>query len=313
MANETAKIGDYGQLTLTKEQVVFYLRKKKLETFKEKRASGQALTYEEEQYEDKIKADLFASVLKFGMKEAKQILVRYRVDSDAWKDIQQGLAEKFYEKLDSYDPLRSTPTTFYVRHFREVISTYLSKNTLHLSPYDIKNSRKVIAAIQHYESKGIQWTDDMVATRTGLSPKVVRSTLQYRYNTNYVAVDDDESCTQIVSKIPNPEDMMLAQEREEVISRAVIEVLEPEEWDILKRRINLDGHKEKSFENIHLETGIPLKEVKSIYNRAIVKLGSSKDIQRLFNKTHIKRQKAGNVVFQEDTSRILHNQIFAQD
>ena len=32
MANETAKIGDYGQLTLTKEQVVFYLRKKKLES-----------------------------------------------------------------------------------------------------------------------------------------------------------------------------------------------------------------------------------------------------------------------------------------
>lgn len=300
-----------GGYSLTKEQIVFYLRKKKLYNLKEKRQSGSRLTYAEEQEEDRLKTELFSSVLKFGMAEAKKTLMCYRVDSETWLDIQQSFAEKFFEKLDAYDPLRSTPTTFYVRYFKEVISTYLSKNTLHLSQYDIKNSRKVVAAINYYEARGISWTEDMISTRTGLSVKVVKSTLRHRTNANYASVDDEE-CTQVAALTPDPEEMVLSQEWNEILGHAVTDMLSPKEWDILNRRLNLDGRKEKSFENIYKETGIPLKEVKSIYNSAIIKLGNSRDIQRLFNIRPKNRPQTGRMNFNDNAALIMKEQIFGQ-
>lgn len=267
---------------LTGAQMTFYARKKKYCAIKEKRESGGALSYEEKLEEDKLKADLFASVLKFGMKEAKKTFMHYQVDSDAYLDIKQDFAEKFYEKLDSYDPLKSAPTTFYVRYFREVISNYLSKNILHLSQYDARNSRKIAEAIQLFDSQGIQWTENMIADHTGLTLKVVKSTLQYRQNTNYANIDDEEF-TQLASDMQSPEECVISQEQRRFLRQELSRTLTPNEWNVLIQRINPDGRKEKTFEAVRRETGLAMKETRTLYNRAISKLRCNRELCKFFN------------------------------
>ena len=266
----------------TKAQIAFYTRKKKYCALKAKRASGELLSYEEELEEDKLKTDLFASVLKFGMTEAKKTFMHYQVDSDAYLEIQQDFAEKFYEKLDSYDPLKSTPTTFYVRYFREAISNYLAKNTLRLSQYDARNSRKIAEAIQRFDKQGIQWTEHMIADHTGLTLKVVKSTLQYRHNANYANIDDEEF-TQLASSMKSPEEYVISQEQRRILCQEISGTLTPDERNVLIRKINPDGRKEKSFEAVRGETGLAMRETKTIYNRAVSKLRGSHELCKFFN------------------------------
>ena len=268
--------------SLTEAQMTFYARKKKYCALKEKRESGEPLSYEDELEEEKLKTDLFASVLKFGMREAKKTFMHYQVDSDAYLEIQQDFAEKFYEKLDSYDPLKSTPTTFYIRYFREAISNYLSKNTLHLSQYDVKNSRKIAEAIQFFDKQGIQWTENMIADHTGLTLKVVKSTLQYRQNANYANIDDEEF-TQLASGMQSPEECVISQEQRRILCQEICSTLTPDERNVLIRKINPDGRKEKSFETVRKETGLAMRETKILYNRAVSKLRCSHELCNFFN------------------------------
>lgn len=129
------------------------------------------------------KEQLFGSIVKFGMKTASGMLSKYRLDSDAYMDVQQAQAVIFFEKLPDYDPLKSTPTTYFVRYFKQVISEYLRENTLHLSQYDANNVAKVKRAITYYESHGIMWDEAMLSNRTGLSAKVLRNNTLYIYKT----------------------------------------------------------------------------------------------------------------------------------
>lgn len=302
---------------MTAEQIVFYLRKQRLNQLKEKRASGIPLTWKEQEEEDKIKMDLLSSVIRFGMKEAQKAFQNYRMDSEAYYDIQQALAEKFFEKLDDYDPTISTPTTFYVRHFKEVISNYLSAYTVHLSHYDIKNTRLVCRAINYFEANGTSWTEDMIANRTGLSEKVVHSTLRYRQSANYASIEDQETL-QLISKIPSPEESYIRREQDQNIAREILETLNDEELRILILRLNLEDleisntekkgspySKEKSFDEIHRETGLPLKDVKSIYNQAILKLGNNQTLCEILNHRKSKHYHVRTVSLQDHASSIL--------
>lgn len=296
-----------GTVMLTEEQARFYIRKKKIKELEEQ-YKGMEIPYAAARQIDHHKEQLFASVLKFALKEAKKTLVHYHVDNDAWIELQQAFAVKFYEKLNDYDPLRTTPTTYYVRYFKEVISTYLSENTLHLSQYDIKNSRKVMSAVNYFDERGIPWTEDMLANRCGLSVKVVKSTLRHRHSVNYASTEDEE-CAQLTSSAPGPEETILRQERCTVLNRVIASILTEEERDILARRLNFDGAKYKSFENVHLETGIPLKNVKALYNSAILKLGDNPEILKLFHMSSKTRTGIGRIRFRDNATSLVTEQL----
>lgn len=83
------------------------------------------LTPAEKRKEDEVKQLLFENIVRFGMGEANRRIAKYRIDKDARADIQQALALMFFDKLPQYDPRVSTPSTFFVRYFNQVISEYL--------------------------------------------------------------------------------------------------------------------------------------------------------------------------------------------
>ena len=176
-------------MSMTEQQVLFYVGMKRIK-YLQNAECERPLTFEEEQEIDEIRKLLFESVVRFGIQLAYKRMGKYRKDRDAFQDIQQDLAVIFYEKLPDYDPTKSTPTTYFLRYFNQVITEYILKYSQHMSQYDAHNVSIVRAAIKYFEERGIKWDEPMIVTKTGLSPKVVKNTLRLAANSVMANVDD---------------------------------------------------------------------------------------------------------------------------
>ena len=250
---------------MTYEQIQFYKKKKVLERL-DAIKSEREWTYEEKQKRDDILLLLWKMVKKFAISEMRKMTQTYVLDNDGYADIEQSLSMVFYEKLPAYDPRISTPTTYFVRYFKQEINGYLLKNSLHLSQYDANNVKIVRRAINYYEAKGIKWTDEMIVNRTNLSAKVVKAALQHQKVMRYKNVDDDIS---ISSKQPTPEQAYIENEQQEALMSLVTEDLTDRERMILEERVNFEGDKYTPYTQVARNLGITEKEVKTVLNNII--------------------------------------------
>lgn len=260
---------------LTKEQKLFLIGKDKLKQYEELEKT-RPLTVSELEQVDLVKQELFGSVVKFGMSEARRRMSKYQIDSDAYTEVQQDLAVMFFNMLPKYNPLQTTPTTFYVRYFNQVISEYLLSYSQHLTQYDAHNVTRVRGAIHYFESKGIKWDEHMLVTKTGLSPKVVKNTLNLAANSVRANIDD---AINLQSKLPTPEEEYIKNERTEIIMKSLADTLTDEELDFFLLRMNLDGDKELSYQTVADETGMQVRDVKKKWSAIIAKLNNNKSLQ----------------------------------
>ena len=261
--------------TLTKEQKLFLIGKRKLKQY-ETIEMTRNLTEAEKDQRDFIKQELFGSVVKFGMSEARRRMSKYQTDSDAYTEVQQELAVMFFSMLPRYNPLLTTPTTFYVRYFNQVISEYLLAYSQHLTQYDAHNVTKVRGAIHYFESKGIKWDEPMIVTKTGLSPKVVKNTLSLAANSVRANIDD---AINLQSKLPTPEEEYVKNERTNTIMQSLSETLTDEELKFFLLRMNLDGDKELSYQMVADQLGMQVRDVKKKWSAIIAKLNNNKRLQ----------------------------------
>lgn len=233
-------------MELTKEQIVFekgIQGLKKYEAISKKRE----LTDKEIEQTKNIKRILFEHVSKFAIKEAHAMLTYYNLPNDAYSDIYQEMALIFYDHLLEYNPLLSTPTTFFVRYFKEVARNYILNDVIHMSQYHATNIRKVKSAIIFYNSIGVPYTIDMIANRTGLSHKVVSNTIKLAYNAQYANVDEELN---MQSSVQTPEEQLLENEDSNILGKAIKDNLNDTEINLLMMRINMDGTKFMSYEKI---------------------------------------------------------------
>ena len=256
------------------QQVLFYLGKQKLDYFDEVKKKRR-LTSAEEQEKDEIKKMLFESVVRFGVAQARKRMSKYRKDSDAFQDVQQDLAVIFYERLPYYDPTLSTPTTYFLRYFNQVITEYVLQYSQHMSQYDAHNVSVVRAAIKHYEDAGIQWDEPMLVTKTGLSAKVVKNTLRLASNSIMSNIDD---IIDMSSNLPTPEEEFLANEKTAAIYHALSETLTEEELRFFLYKMNLDG-KERSYQQVADELGMQVRDVKKKWSGIIARLNGNRELQ----------------------------------
>ena len=261
---------------MKKEQQLFYYGKRRIARLDRKEAAGEKLTEEERLERDEIKQVLFESVFRFGVSLARQRLGKYRKDSDAFPDIQQSLAVIFYERLPYYDPTKSMPTTYFLRYFNQAITEYILKYSQHMSQYDAHNVALVRGAIRYYEERGIKWDEPMIVTKTGLSPKVVKYTIHLASNSIWANVDDENM--NMPSKEPTPEEDYINNEKTETIYNVLRESLTPEELDFFLYKVNLDG-KERSYQQVADELGMPVRDVKMKWSGIIARLNSNRDLQ----------------------------------
>ena len=228
---------------------------------------------------NEIKTILWERIKKFAKAEMFRMVNGIEMDLGDLADIEQELAMVFFEKLPEYDPLKATPTTYYVRHFRHVISTYIRKYKSKLTQYDSNNARRVNYYINEYEKRGISWTYDMIAEKSGLSPKVVKSTIYYSKNARTANI---EEAYQLESSLPTPERSFEEKENDRILAERLLENTTEEELQLIILRTNDSGHKEMSYEKIAARTGKSIREVKSVLNRAICKLNQDKILRNQF-------------------------------
>lgn len=261
-------------MAMNEQQVLFYVGKKRIDYLTSK-SEKQALTLDEERELDEIRQMLFESVVRFGISRAHKRMGKYRKDRDAFQDIQQDLAVIFYEKLPYYDPTQSTPTTFYLRYFDQVITEYILKYSQHMSQYDAHNVSIVRAAIKYFEEQGIQWDEPMIVTKTGLSPKVVKNTLRLASNSIMSNIDD---ALDMASKLPTPEENYMNNEKTATLYRVLKESLTEDELFFFFYKVNLDG-KTRSYQQVADGLGMQVRDVKKKWSSIIARLNGNRELQ----------------------------------
>lgn len=290
--------------TLTNEQKIFLVGLKKLDRYDEIRKERE-LNFEESAEVNKIKEVLFMQVKNYGLSLALKMTQKYRLPSDCYSDLCQDMAMIFYEKYRNYNPLQTTPTTYFVRYFKQVIAEYLTRNLHRLSQYDANNVLKVRRAVAYYESKGIQWTEEMLTIRTGLSQKVVHSTIFYAYASNYACIDE---AYDLQAHIKTPEEAFTEKEAHSALIQAIQKNTSEEELKLLLMRVNLDGKKELPYEEISNRTGISVRDVKKTINTCICRLNQDKKLLEQFSKPTLKKYKS-TLSIQKNTADIMEKQL----
>lgn len=263
-------------MSMNEKQIFFYVGKKRIESIEATaKAEGRKLTPKEEREKEQILEMLFGSIVKFGVSLAKKRLSLYRKDSDAMADIRQDMACIFFNKLPDYDPTRTTPTTYFLRYFNQVITEYILNYSQHMSQYDSHNVSIVRGAIIFYEEKGITWDEMMIANKTGLTLKVVKYSLKLASNAIYANVDDT---LDMASNTPTPEENYIERERKITLYNALREQLDPDELKFFLYKINLDG-KERSYQCVANDLGMQVRDVKKKWSGLIARLNSDQKIQ----------------------------------
>lgn len=289
---------------LTEEQIVFAQGIGRLKML---HAMNRPLTDEEADEEDLIKSVLFQKVVKYGMKLANQMMSTSNLASDAYADVQQELAMIFYQKLENYDPMRTTPTTYFKKYFQEVIRNYLLSYSQNLSQYDASNLKRVREAISYYESLGVKPDEELLSNRTGLSKKVIRTTLYNGHNSKRA---DIEEAIWLKSSIPTPEEAVEETERKQLLYEALTRDLSTDDLKLVILRLNVNGPKEMPYERISKITGIPIRTVKIRLNNAFRVLNQDRELVAKFG-DYNKRDEYLNFKYMthEDPSSIIEEQL----
>lgn len=262
MANGTAAH------TLTKEQLLFLKGKTRLEML-----SGQEQTEEVKREMDEIKSCLWGAVRNYALQLMAHMMGSLRRPNDYYADIIQDMACIFFEQLPKYDPLRTTPTTFFVRYFKQVIGQYIHTDSQHLTQYDANNIRKVKKALGWLEQRGIHDPSaELLSTVTGLSPNVVRKTLHRMKVSVQVPIDDE--VFQLKSKFGTPENECMDRQISSQLMHDITTLLTEEEEQLFLTYMNLDGEKHLTFEALAHECSMPVHKAKREINIILGKLNS---------------------------------------
>lgn len=275
----------------TKQQNRFKKAKAAFDKIEKLHKAGKPYSRKDLVWMENAKMKLWKEVESFAMYRARQRMNKYRLDSQAWVEVKLMLAAIFYEKLGSYDPEVSAPTTFFIRYFDQAISEYLHKNSQHMSQYDANNIAKVRQAKHYFEENGISWDIPMIATRSGLSIKVAKQALQ-RAETSIQA--DIDSMLHLKSEAPEPDAVLFEKERHEDIMRAITETLNEEERRLFFLKVNVDGKHQRPYREVmeilnrdrdenHQMTE---RDVKQAWSGIIARLNSNRTLQQYNRQMH---------------------------
>ena len=287
----------------TKEQILFcaWLNSmKKLEMI-----PAEERTFKQNQEISDLKMKMWQTIVKYARSKLHQMMSSYPHDATDDSDIEQSMCVIFLEQLHNYDPLKTTPTTFFTPYFKQVISQHIRDYKQQLTQHDASNARKINRVINEYEKRGIHWTIEMIATQTNLSYKVVKSTIYYAHNAQKANLED---AGYIQSKIPTPEEAIELQEANNILYDAIQRCTTPEEAELLARRINPDGKKEKPYDLVAKQSGKSIKRVKSQLNQAVCKLNQDDTLRKRFGKIN-RYSDLRPLELQDNSSALLEQQL----
>lgn len=235
--------------------------------------SAQEQTEEVKREIDDIKSCLWGAIRAFAIQQMGKMMGSLRRPNDYYADIIQDMAAIFFERLPYYDPLRATPTTYFVRYFKQVISTYIHKDSQHLTQYDANKIRQVKRALNWLEQCGIRKpSEDLLMTVTGLSRKVVQGTLHLMKVSVQVPIDDETFS--IKSPYDTPEIQCMKSQLSSQLMQDITTLLTEEEERLFLTYMNLNGEKHLTYEALAVKCNISVHQAKRGINTILCKLNN---------------------------------------
>ena len=289
---------------MTKEQAVFYKLLKEIKTLEEQEPKDEEELKEQKKKINEDKTLLWAHIYKFAKSEINALMGDFSTQEER-EDALQRVALIIIEKLNNYNPLQATPTTYFVRFFKQEISKHIRSYHKRLTQYDATNARRISNVVTEYEKKGVNPPIDVISRKTGLSPKVIKSTLFYSNNSKVANVEESYDLS---SDIPTPEQFLIKNEQQRILAETLKNNTSQLERKLLMLRINPEGKKPMPYDKIAQETGMPIREVKQVINRAICRMNQDRNLRSAFGHGN-PYQKVTPVFMQDNAAQIMEDQL----
>lgn len=257
------------------EQEYFRQCMPQLKHLKNKEES-EGLTPYEKRMKDQILVQLFERIKNFGFDTINNMTKSCYLKKEDRDDLATEIKLAFMKHIYDYEPNWTTPTTYFLKYFIEAIRSYLQQN-MQLSSYDATNIRMVRSAINVYQCQGIPFTLEMISNVTGLSQKVVKSTIKLM---GALQLENIDEVSYIGSELSSPEDTVLDIENEKMVHIIIHQVLTEEEAKIFLLRLNLNEPKEMTYEAIAKTVGKDIRMVRKTMTRCVEKLRKDDRVQR---------------------------------
>ena len=198
------------------------------------------------------------------------------------KDLYQEGIVGILKGIDTYNPQKSKPTTFFyiyiIHEMTEFINMNINKTTSHYSA----NIVRVKKAINHFEREGREWTIKDIAQETRISAETIAQALNIMESANEVHYDTvDYLDSQMSQRCPSPEEEYLKNERSQIIQMAV-DMLPEDEANVIKLRYGLSGEEAMAYKTIATRLNIQIDKVKKLHNSGIRRLRNNRVINGNF-------------------------------
>lgn len=184
--------------------------------------------------------------------------------------------------IDSYDPDKSCPTTFfylYILHeMTEFINRYINKTTSHYS----ENIVKIKKVLNKFQQEGRTINVVEIAQETGISPETIIQSIKVMHASNEVHYDADYLEGKMTTYGESPEALCMQGEDNRLVYEVMKKILTDEEINVLVMKYGLDGSDGMSYKKMFETTGIPIDRLRKTYNSAIRKLRNNKTLSKNF-------------------------------
>lgn len=184
--------------------------------------------------------------------------------------------------LESYDPDKSMPTTYFKTFIKCEVSKYITEFKNHSTAHYASILNKISKAAKYFEAHGIEYDDVKLAEFCSLSLVSVREALASKEKAISVNFQD-ELANETTSDSPiighlavndNPESEYMKKEQAEQIARALNECLTENERFVIMNRYGFTD-KSMTHPQIAKALGITVNESKAMQQRALNKLRKS--------------------------------------
>lgn len=221
-----------------------------------------------------IKLDMFIYYL---------IETRFSTFKKYTKDLYQEGILGILKGIDSYDPKKGKPTTFFYIYILHEMTEYINSNINKTTSHYSANIVRVKKAVTELERNGRDWTVKDIAQETGISSETIIQSLKIMESSKEVHYDTvDYLDSKISRSFDSPEDEYIKNETQEILHKAVND-LGTDEAAVVSLRHGLTGEEAMSFKKVAERLNLPIDKVRKYYNAGIRKLRRNKTIHGTFN------------------------------
>lgn len=212
------------------------------------------------------------------------------------KDLFQEGVIGILKGIDSYNPQKGKPTTYFYIYILHEMTEFINENINKTTSHYAANIVKVKKAIGKFEHAGREWNVKDIAQETGISAETIIQSIKIMECSDELHYDSYDSPEYLDNKMSqnylSPEEEYLKNEATETILKA-IDNLPEDERNVIKLKYGFDGGNGMSYKNIANALGIQIDKAKKLNSSALRHLRNSKALGQNF-KNLIKEDRAIN-------------------